>query len=244
VARPADPDDESLPAKNYVFPDPFGPNAIRLRAEIYPGGNLFCRQGPGWVVAFGVGLCRVPHTRGLTYLRYLLEHPDVDVAAGELPALSGLGPDRASEFPAEPLVNEAGDSFGQAPATLGDAGPTLDARARSEYEKRLRALKREREEAEASHDQGHLERIDEETEMIGRQLTAAFGLRGRPRKSCDTSERQRKAVRKCIADSIALLDRANPDLGRHLGISINTGTFCSYRPPAPTEWSFTYVGGP
>src|SRR5262249_52651549 len=56
----------------------------------------------------------------------------------------------------------------------GDAGPALDARARSAYRARLAELAAERDEAESFGDRGRLERAAAEIEMLTGELERAF----------------------------------------------------------------------
>ena len=74
-------------------------------------------------------------------------------------------------------------------------------------------------------------------DFLAGELAAAFGLGGRARKTGDPTERARKAVTERIRAAIDRAEEAHPALGRHLRNSINTGTFCSYRPETPVEWS-------
>jgi hypothetical protein len=59
------------------------------------------------------------------------------------------------------------------------------------------------------------------------QLTAAYGLGGRSRRTPDHVERARKAVNRRLRDAITRIAHAHPRLGRHLDACIRTGTFCS-----------------
>jgi hypothetical protein len=40
-----------------------------------------------------------------------------------------------------------------------------------------------------------------------------------------------------IRDAIRRIGDAHPELGRHLGRSVRTGTFCVYEPDQPVHWS-------
>jgi hypothetical protein len=72
--------------------------------------------------------------------------------------------------------------------------------------------------------------------LIG-ELTAAYGLAGRPRRSPDSVERARKAVSRRLSHAMRRIARAHPRLGRHLAASIRTGVFCSYQPERAILWS-------
>jgi hypothetical protein len=76
-----------------------------------------------------------------------------------------------------------------------------------------------------------------ELDQLTEELTAAFGLGGKHRKSAaDPAERARKAVTARVRDSIKRIGAAHPDLCTHLDRSINTGTFLSYTPDRSIHW--------
>jgi hypothetical protein len=68
------------------------------------------------------------------------------------------------------------------------------------------------------------------------ELARVTGLGGRPRRLGDERERARKAVTARARDALDRIERAHPDLGRHLRDAISTGTSCSYAPAAPVDW--------
>jgi hypothetical protein len=45
------------------------------------------------------------------------------------------------------------------------------------------------------------------------------------------------AVRNAIASALKAIERHNPGLAAHLRNSIKTGTFCSYSPESPVDWT-------
>jgi hypothetical protein len=63
-----------------------------------------------------------------------------------------------------------------------------------------------------------------------------FGLGGRARRIGDPVERARKTVSTRIRRTIATIGRTHPELGRHLERSIDTGSWCAYRPAEPVDW--------
>jgi hypothetical protein len=76
-----------------------------------------------------------------------------------------------------------------------------------------------------------------ELDVLIDELTAAYGLGGRPRRTPDRIERARKTVTRRIRDAIGRIERAHPALGRHLQASIRTGVFCSYTPERDVHWT-------
>ena len=68
-------------------------------------------------------------------------------------------------------------------------------------------------------------------------LAGALGLGGRPRAAASNVERARKAVGMRLREACKRIDAELPELGRHLSSAVRTGTWCSYRPERPTEWT-------
>jgi hypothetical protein len=151
---------------------------------------------------------------GLTYLRLLLERPNREVTCAEL---------------------EGGDELRGA-----DVGPVLDARAASAYRARLDALRAELEQLEADGDLSRAGRVRAEIDTLTDELSAAFGLSGRPRPQLAGSERARTRVTKAISRAIESIAEATPELAAHLERSVKTGLKCSYSPDpaARIDWEF------
>ena len=116
------------------------------------------------------------------------------------------------------------------PVDGGDAGPQLDAQAKAEYRARLRELVGDRDAAEAANDAGRLARIQHELEALTSELERAVGLGGRDRKAGAASERARSNVQRRIAHAIDQICAGSARLGEHLAATIETGTYCCYRP--------------
>lgn len=115
-------------------------------------------------------------------------------------------------------------------------GPVLDDAARREYERRIRELQEEIEEAERDNDLARLYKRQVELDTLIDHLSAAMGIGGATRSAGGTVERARSAVTHRIRAAIRQVEKLNPHLGRHLRHAVNTGTYCSYRPEQPTRW--------
>jgi predicted ATPase len=115
-------------------------------------------------------------------------------------------------------------------------GPVIDHTARREYERRIRELQEELDEAEAAHDLARAYKSQVELDALIDHLTAALGAGNKTRAAGGTVERARSAVTHRIRAAIRQLEKVNPSLGHHLRHAINTGTYCSYRPEHPTTW--------
>jgi len=56
------------------------------------------------------------------------------------------------------------------------------------------------------------------------------GLGGRERRAASVAERARTNVQRRIRDAIARIEKCDPELGRYLGWTVRTGTFCVFDP--------------
>jgi hypothetical protein len=70
-----------------------------------------------------------------------------------------------------------------------------------------------------------------EKDFLVRELAAATGLGGRPRRLGAESERARLNVTRAIRSAIAKIRDRAPAAATHLDRSVRTGTRCSYSPP-------------
>ncbi|HUR13562.1 MAG TPA: AAA family ATPase [Mycobacteriales bacterium] len=114
--------------------------------------------------------------------------------------------------------------------TEHDTGEILDGAAREAYKRRLREL----EDADSLSETEATERA-----LLLEQLSAAYGLGGRVRRTGSSSEKARSAVTARVRDAVKRVAAADPELGRHLTHSVRTGTFCSYSPETPVRWHLT-----
>jgi hypothetical protein len=115
-------------------------------------------------------------------------------------------------------------------------GEVIDARARREYEERIRELQTDVDAAEADNDIARAERAQAELDALVDHLTATLGYGRRVRRGVDSAERARSAVTHRIRSTIRHLDSVHPQLAAHLRASITTGHYCSYRPEHPVDW--------
>jgi predicted ATPase len=167
------------------------------------------REGDVWEIAFAGHTTRLRHTKGALDLAALLARQGAEVHCLEL---MGGG------------------------EVEGDAGPLLDARARGEYQARIRDLQTEIDDAQGANDLGRAERAETELDALVSQLEAAFGLGGRARKTGSAAERARSAVAWRLRAVLKRIDALHPELGRHLANAVRTGVWCSYRPETPVRW--------
>jgi tetratricopeptide (TPR) repeat protein len=173
-------------------------------------------EGATWAVTYGGTTCRVRDSKGLRDLAVLLARPGDDIHSLEL---------------------VGGADVGSGP------GPALDDRARRAYERRIRDLQGDIDEARAANDLARADRAEEELDLLVQQLSEAFGLSGRTRATGSAAERARSAVGWRVRAALRHVAEVHPSLGRHLQNAVRTGTWCSYRPETAISWTIEGTQG-
>lgn len=209
-----------------------GAPAGQLDAPAGPD-RLFRREGDYWTIAYRGRTVRLHDLKGLTCLAHLLSRPGTEVHVIDLAAAAsdGARPDASSSGP---RLNSHGLHVDN---RRGDA--LLDPQAKAAYRRRLEELEDELAEARRFHDTERAWRAQEERDALVAQLAEAVGLGGRDRRAASAAERTRVNVTRTIRAAIGRIGTAHPSLGRHLAVSVRTGTFCCYDPDpgAKGTWS-------
>lgn len=200
-------------------------DARRLTIE---QANLLRCDGEYWTIAFEGEVAALRDTKGLHDLAQLLASPGAEVHVFDL-AADGVSPTGS-------VSSEEARQAGLHPDD-GTGEPMIDDTAREAYRRRLTDLEQELEAAEQQGDTGVATRVRDERSALLDQLTAAYGLGGRTRRTPDHVERARKAVSRRIRTTIIRVGDALPALGRHLRTAVHTGVFCSYQPERPLRWT-------
>ena len=176
---------------------------------------VFRPAGAVWQLHFAGSSASIPDARGLRDIALLLSRAGRAVPAVEL---LGLTPG--------------------APRASGVRGPaTFDERARREIRNHLRELDAEVDRAEAADDGERAALARERRQALAEAVARDLGLGGRSRRLDDAVERARKTVSTRIHRAIRRVEQTHPELGRHLGRSITTGTLCVYDPAEPVRWT-------
>jgi hypothetical protein len=184
-------------------------SAGREAAATAADAATFRREGELWTLAYHGRAVRLRDTKGLRDLAALITEPGRDLAVHELTGAAGEG---------------------GAPMELADRS-AIDA-----YRRRLLDLESDRTEAEAMNDPVRAERAATERDALIDELSAVTGLGGRTRRAGSDAERMRKAVGNRIRQALARIEDVHPELGRHLRVSVRTGTFCRYEPDREMRW--------
>jgi hypothetical protein len=123
-----------------------------------------------------------------------------------------------------------GASLADQPVDSGDSGEALDEQARRDYRRRLESLREQLEEAQERHDSAGAEAAREEIELLSTELSRAFGIGGRPRRTGSNVERARVNVQRRLKHAVERIAQECPAAGKHLEWALRTGSFCAYRP--------------
>jgi hypothetical protein len=181
------------------------------------GGAALLSEGATWAVTYGGKTRRLRDGKGVRDLAVLLARPDDEVHCLELVG----GVDVGSE-----------------------AGPALDDQARRVYQRRIRDLQEDIDDARDANDPARAERAEAELDILVQQLSGAFGLSGRARATGSSTERARSTVSQRVRAALRHIDDVHPELGRHLRNSIRTGVWCSYRPESAVAWQIAKADPP
>ena len=190
----------------------------------------FRRDGEVWSIG-SERIVRLRHSKGLLYLSRLIAEPGREFHVLDLVRRGAVG--------ADPTIGVS-----QA-AALGlgvdgrDGGALIDDEAKAAYRGRLRELQVELDEAEAFNDPVRGEAARLEMDALEAQLSAAFGLGGRPRPEGSAAERARQSVTKAIREATRRIAAEDGALGDHLERSVRTGVYCVYDPDPSSRltWS-------
>jgi hypothetical protein len=192
--------------------------ALRRSALATTSSNAcaFRQEGDSWRLVFDGKTATAKHTKGMLYIRYLLE-----IAPRQVPTVQ---------------LRQVADPEFQ-PHLLGSAGEDLDNTFLKQLHERLGEIDAELDEANDQQDFGRQSDLVEEQERLNERLHSSVGLRGRIRKADDDLERNRKSVGNAISTSIRNIAEVHPELGRHLKAHISKGDQCAYRPKPGMAWA-------
>jgi hypothetical protein len=163
-----------------------------------------------WTITYAGRAVQLRDTKGLRDLAVLLGRPGRDIAVHELTG-TPTGP-RNGEF------------------------ELVDRTAIDAYRRRLLDLEQVMADAREMHDPVRVERAVLERDALIDELATVTGLGGRSRRTGSDTERMRKAVGNRIRQALGRIEELYPELGRHLRVSVRTGTFCRYEPDRDVHW--------
>jgi hypothetical protein len=212
-------------------------NSAKSQSTLEATQGVFLREGEFWTIACRGEVFRLRDVRGLAYIAYLLGHPGEEFHVLSLASKAGGQQGEADEL-AEPAAGEQATQSDLTVGRMGDAGEMLDVQAKAAYKRRIAELRDQLDEARERNQLELVDRLEDEIEVLGRELSRAVGLGGRDRRAASASERARINVTRAIKIALERIAEHNPALATLLTSSIRTGTFCSYTPDSrlPASW--------
>jgi len=183
------------------------------------------RRGDLWEIVWAERSAHVPDMKGLGDLAVLLAQPGREVHCLDLAGA------------ASPV--DRGSLAGQLDGTQGGLGDVIDHQARTAYKQRVRELQEEIDDATEGGATDTAEHARAELDQLVTHLGSAYGLHGRVRQAGDPVERARSTVGWRIRNAIKRIEKADPDLAKHLRATVRTGIWCAYEPTDPVTWAVT-----
>jgi hypothetical protein len=184
--------------------------AQRAPEKVAADAATFRRDGEVWTLSYRGRAVRLRDTKGMRDLAALIAKPGRELAVHELTGTT---------------VGVGATSIDLADRTAVEA-----------YRRRLIDVESDRAEAEAMNDPVRAERAAAERDALIHELSSVTGLGGRTRRAGSDAERMRKAVGNRIRQALGRIEDVHPELGRHLRVSVRTGTFCRYEPDRDMRW--------
>lgn len=182
---------------------------INEPVESSTGKTTIRHQGDFWEIEYKNQKLVLKDSKGLHDIQKLLLRPDEDFHCSEL---AGNG-----------AIEEQGVEM-------------FDSKAKSAYQKRIIEIQNAIQEAEMVGDSRQVESLHWEYEEVLDHVSKSSGLGHMARMTSGSVDKIRSAVTLRIKSSIKKISNEHPALGKHLSVSVKTGTFCSYRPEEKLHW--------
>jgi hypothetical protein len=199
--------------------------------------GIFRREGEFWSISPWGEVFRLKDVRGLAHIAYLLGHPKQEFHVLSL-ASTTEGKESGTEASGEPSNEDQTANADLTVGRMGDAGEMLDPQAKAAYKRRIAELREQLEDVRQRNRSEVVDRIEDEIETLGQELSRAVGLGGRDRRAASASERARINVTRAIKIALERIAEHSALFATILAKSIRTGTFCSYTPDSrlPASW--------
>ncbi|HEX8677297.1 MAG TPA: hypothetical protein VF700_08755 [Segetibacter sp.] len=169
---------------------------------------LFQKENELWLCCYDGKSVRIGDSKGFNDIVKLISIPNLPIHCSEL-----MGSSVSAEK--EQLFDET---------------------AKKNYRKKILELQHELQEAEANNDPVRANKIQQEYDQLLDYLSKSLGLQGKIRHTNNPVEKARTAVTWRIRKAIQKIERSHAQLGKHLAVSVKTGTFCTYNPEKAISW--------
>jgi len=201
--------------------------------------NLFyLKDDDFWIVRYQGIERSIKSTIGMQYIAELLRKPNKELSASELRAVEARAPPQQDEDRRESAQGEIKRETLSEVSELGNAGTTLDEKARRQYKTRLQELVEEIKQAIKDDKKEKHEELEKEREWLIKELTKGVDKKGKLRADKSDVDRQRQTVRHAIETAIRNIRKKHTKAAEFLEKSIKTGYTCVYKLPSdnPVNW--------
>ena len=185
-------------------------------------------EGEYWAVTYGGHTVHLRDSKGMRILARLISTPGRPHVSLDLER-----------------IGEAGDVSTAHAVAASDAGEMLDEQARRAYRARIAELRADIDDAQRAGSVDRAGTLQQELDFITRELSRGLGIGGRARRAGSAAERARVNVTRAVKAAMQRLSDAHPELARHLGATVRTGSVCVYTPDPRIriEWMVTEESG-
>jgi hypothetical protein len=201
----------------------------------------FFLNGEFWKITYEGKTTTLKNTKGLRYIHYLLENPNIDFTPTELlDKVSKVTPDAYRMLGKHQERKPTEDDSAKKSHDGIPFGQVLTDEARNELMKRYNKLKSDLDDNTEIKCDEEVVGIEKEMKQIMECLAASINKDGKSRNFADITERNRRSVSKAID---AGLDKINdeknglPALWKHFDLKLQSGTSCFYKPEKPIPWN-------
>ncbi len=188
-------------------PKKTAPSTVPRTGDVTKGN--FIPNGDLWELSYLNLSAAIKDCKGLHDIAKLLEQPETQFHCTELMGV---------------VLETGGTSM-------------IDDQALKEYKEKIHSLKAAISDAEEMGLYQKADEFKEEYEALVEHLSQVTGLSNKIRKTGSSIEKARAAVTWRIRNAIKKIEKVHPQLAKHLTNSIKTGTYCSYEPETPHEWT-------
>lgn len=185
------------------------PKTSTTAKQVFKKGS-FIQNGDFWEIQYANKSTTLKDCKGLHDIAQLLQEPEKDFHCTDL-----MGT----------ILIESGT-------------PLIDEKAMKAYKQQALKLQVAISDAEEIGLYEKADALREELESFSEQLSQTVGLSNAIRKTGSSVEKARAAVTWRIRNAIKKIENSHPQLAKHLTLSIKTGSYCSYTPEMPHDWTF------
>jgi hypothetical protein len=207
--------------------------------------NEFRRDGETWVLKYGDESARVKPSKGLAYIKELIEHPRKHIDATELiQRVGGMAATSEDDQIGEDDQGLEAATVGAAlredglSVTVGGASLPRDSATEDAWRKALDQLQDGVDGAKASGDAEEITKAQSRLNVFKKERSRHYNYMGRERDYSDPREKARNAVSGAIGRAKNILEREIPLLGKHIRNSVKgSGAAFAYNPEHSVDWA-------